>query len=151
MIKIPNALIQSLANISNYCQTFLSSSCFLSCSQNEAKQPPIQAELVFDENKNNSRTNHSNQLSEQISPTPSQILSIKTSTEQNNCQKNDLKNDLNLQQLLNFKGEKGEIEALEELGEIEKELIAKYRPLEMSRSETRQLSKIDTKSQNTNR
>jgi hypothetical protein len=87
----------------------------------------------------------------ELTPPPSPTLrSMAPSPEPMDPLKKDLENITKLLAGFDLEGERGEIEALKRLGEIERKLITKYRPLGISRSEARQILKIDAKSQNTN-
>lgn len=83
-------------------------------------------------------------------PTTPIIRSMAPSPEMD--EEKDLKSQLEVLQLFKHEGERGEIEALEELNQIDKTIITQYREIKISGSQAKQISKFDAKkSQNTNR
>jgi hypothetical protein len=82
-------------------------------------------------------------------PTTPIIRSMAPSPEMD--RKKDLKSQLEVLQLFNFKEERGEIKALEELNRIDKAIIKKYREIEISGGQASQILKINVESKNFDR
>jgi hypothetical protein len=89
------------------------------------------------------------ELLKQTPPAIPNIRSMTASPKSMHPLEKDLENIPELLTDFDFERERDEIEDLKQLGEIERKLIAKYRPPEISRIEAKQISKINTTLQNT--